>query len=149
MLKPLNSAQADTGGGVPALRVVQVHADGIALDRIDVQRVAHLSRELAADGAGADDDGIGFVLLALGAAFAQDVQHIGTAVAADLLDVGVLHERDAMAFARARQAAREFVDVAGGVRRRVEAAVAIRLQRGFDIAGFAAGYRVPLQAACL
>ncbi|KAG0741371.1 hypothetical protein G6F24_016730 [Rhizopus arrhizus] len=46
-----------------------------------------------------------------------------------------------MAFARARQAAREFVDVAGGVRRRVEAAVAIRLQRGFDIAGFAAGYR--------
>ncbi|MNT96142.1 hypothetical protein D3C72_2381580 [compost metagenome] len=89
------------------------------------------------------------MLFAHRAVVAQDVQHIGMVVAADLADLGILHEGDAKACACLGQPAGELMDVAGRVRRRVEAAIAIRLQRGFDVAGFAARHGKALQAACL
>ncbi|MCY1525917.1 hypothetical protein D9M68_609180 [compost metagenome] len=142
--------QAHAGRGGAACLVVQVHADGIAFDRVDVERVAQPLGELPAGGPGADDDGVGgFALARPRAAFARDVQQVGAPLVDDVLDVGVQHEAHAPAFAGARQAAREFVDVAGGVRRRVEAAMAGRLQGGLDAARFGGGHRVAFQPAFL
>ncbi len=127
-----------------------MHADGIALDRIDVERVAQPLGELPARGARADDDGVGgFALAGPRAAFARDVQQVGAAFMDDVPDLGILHEAHAPAFAGAGQAARELVDIAGGVRRGVETAMAVGLQRGLDAARFLSRHGIAFQPAFL
>ena len=75
------------------------------------------------------------------------VQRVARAVGRDRGDVGVLHEAHAQSLAGLGQPARELVDVAGGVGRRVEAGVAGRLQRRLDVASLLGRDRVAFQAA--
>jgi hypothetical protein len=138
--------EADPGGRVLALFVVETDGDRIALHRIDVDVIAQHAGERAALHARAHDD----LLENIGASFSIVAGVDGEARVAtlpDRLDLGVVAEFDAVACAGLGETASELVDVAGRIRRREEAAMKLALQCGLDAADFVRADRMAVEPA--